>query len=189
MKKYLITDPKFYGNSEESFRNSIKKANKFDFILYRDKKSLNYRKFAKIFVDVLRGLGIDKIIIHQDPLLAKNLKAFGVHLTSQQFNEIKISKELNLFTIISTHSFKEIELANSLGADAVTFSPIFETPDKGMPKGVDTLQKAVQSFSNMKIFALGGVLSEVEINKLSKVEGLFGFSSIRFFIRKGIIEN
>lgn len=189
MKRYLITDPKYYGDSTESFRDSILKAYKFDYILYRDKKSLNYRKFAKIFLDVLRGLKVTKVIIHQNILLANELKAFGVHLTSQQFDEIQTSKRLKLFTIVSTHSFDEVKLAYNLGADAVTFSPIFDTPDKGRPKGVETLQKIVKDFPNLKVFALGGIISEVEIEKLSKIEGLFGFSSIRFFIRKGIIKN
>lgn len=189
MKKYLITDSKYYENSQDDFVNYLKNLEDYDFALFRDKKSINYRKFAKIFIDVLKDKGFEKTLIHQDYLLAKNLKAFGVHLTSQQFADIKKSKDLNLFTIISTHSLEEIKLADNLGADAVTFSPIFETPNKGKPKGVNILKNAVENFPQMKIFALGGIKSEIEINKLSNIEQLFGFASIRFFVRKGIIKN
>jgi len=189
LQKYLITNPESFNDSEKQFYKYLNQVQNFDFILYRDKESLNYKKFAKIFVDVLRKKGIEKIILHQDSLLAYKLKAFGVHLTSKQFSEIRKAKDLNLWTIISTHSLDEIELANRLGADAVTFSPIFETPNKGEAKGIEILEKAIQLFPQIKIFALGGVQSEIEVNKLNKVRGVFGFASIRFFIRQGIIKN
>jgi thiamine-phosphate pyrophosphorylase len=191
LKKYLITNPSEYNEKEISFENYINQVSGFDFILFRDKEktSLNYKKFAKIFIDVLQSRGYQNIVLHQNPILANQLGAFGVHLNSKQFSEIRKAKDLNLFTIISTHSLEDVELANNLGADAVTFSPIFDTPNKGKAKGVQALQDAINSFPNIKFFALGGVTSDVEIQKLSKVRGLFGFSSIRFFIRKGIIKN
>ena len=189
MKKYLITNPELFIDSEIEFYKYLNQVKNFDFILYRDKESLNYKKFAKIFVDVLKNKGVEKIILHQDFLLAYNLKAFGVHLTSKQFSEIKKSKDLNLWTIISTHSLDEIELANRLGADAVTFSPIFDTPNKGKAKGIDILEKAIKLFPKIDIFALGGVKSEIEVKELNRVRGIFGFASIRFFIRQGIIRN
>lgn len=181
MIKYAITDPKLYGSTEDEFRESINKVNGFDFILYRDKQSLNYIKFAKIFSDVLKRRGIDKFLIHQKPFLAKELGAFGVHLSSDQIGEIEISKKLNLFTVVSCHSFKDIQLSEGFGADAVTFSPIFETPNKGKPKGLEELQEAINRFPKIKIFALGGIKSQNEFNQLLKVDRLFGFSSIRFF--------
>jgi thiamine-phosphate pyrophosphorylase len=182
LQRYLITDPDYYGESPDRFQKSIEEAKDFDFILYRDKKSLNYRKFAKIFSDVLKGRGIERFLIHQDIHLAHELSAFGVHLTSTQFDKIKEAKLLNLFTIISCHSIEDIEMAVQSGVDAVTYSPIFETPNKGLPVGIVQLETVVKMFPNLRIFALGGVQSEIELNELKKVNGLFGFASIRFFI-------
>jgi len=182
LKRYLITDPLYYGESEREFQKSIERANGFDFILYRDKNNPNYKKFARIFAGVLKERGVREFLIHQNVELAQDLNAFGVHLSSQQFNTIIDAKKSNLFTIISCHSFRDIEIASGFGVDAVTFSPIFKTPNKGEPKGIETLQKVVETFPEVKIFALGGIISKVEVNKLSRVKGLFGFSSIRFFI-------
>ncbi len=183
LNKYLITNPSSY-QDEQSFREYINNLNGFDYILYRDKANINYRKFAKIFLDTLIHRGEEKFLVHQDIDLAKELGSFGVHLNSKQFNMIQQAKKFNLFTIISCHSIREIQLANELRADAVTFSPIFTTPNKGEPKGVDKLQEVVKQFPQMKIFALGGIVSEFEVAKLNKIDGLFGFSSIRFWVSK-----
>jgi thiamine-phosphate pyrophosphorylase len=102
-----------------------------------------------------------------------------VHLTSNQFSDIKKAKELGLFVVISTHSFSEIELAIKLGANAVTFSPIFPTPNKGEPKGVEALKEAVKKF-DIKIIALGGIVSQKEIKEVKKANP-WGFASIRYF--------
>jgi thiamine-phosphate pyrophosphorylase len=182
LKKYLITDPEYFGRDKNSFENTLEKVENFDYILFRDKKSVNYKKSARIFTDILKRKGIKKYLTHGDIFLAKELGAFGVHLTSMQFEEIEVSKKNSLFTIISCHTFEDIEKASNLGADAVTYSPIFHSPNKGTPKGVEDLGKAVEKFPEIKIFALGGVISEKEVSKLGKIEGLYGFSSIRFFL-------
>jgi thiamine-phosphate pyrophosphorylase len=182
LKRYLITDPKYYGSDENSISRNIKKIDGFDYILFRDKQTPTYGKFAKIFSDILRDRGITNFLVHRDYSLAKSLGSLGVHLTSTQFGDIENSKDSGLFTVVSCHSLEDIELVQKMGADAVTFSPIFHSPDKGEPKGLELLQEAVYSFREMKIFALGGVVSMVEVDKLSGVEGLYGFSSIRFFI-------
>ena len=60
---------------------------------------------------------------------------------------------MGLFVIISAHTFKESEEANFLGADAVTFSPIFSSPNKGVPKGLAPLKEIVGKI-NIKIHQL-----------------------------------
>jgi thiamine-phosphate pyrophosphorylase len=184
LQRYQITDPEQFGDDEVVFRNYLDKSRSFDYILYRDKskKSLTYIKFAKIFIDILKAREIGKFLIHSNFSLAKKLDAFGVHLTSSQFSDIEKSKELGLFTVVSCHSLEDVEIACKFGADAVTFSPIFQTPNKGEPKGVEALQNVVLKYPNLKVFALGGVVSEVEIRRLKEVNGLYGFASIRFFI-------
>jgi thiamine-phosphate pyrophosphorylase len=111
--------------------------------------------------------------------LSKELGFYGVHLRSDQFDKIADAKELRLFTVISTHSIEEIESAYELGADMVTFSPIFASPNKGEPKGVDELKMAVNS-SPIEVIALGGIISQREI-ELCREAGAKGFASIRYF--------
>jgi len=171
--RYAITTPSCY--SFEYLKNLEKKA---DFVLLRDKESKNYAKLAKEFIETTKDFKYKKML-HQDYLLAKELNAFGVHLTSNQFSDIKEAKKLSLFTIISTHTFREIKMAKELGADAITFSPIFNTPNKGKPKGVEVLKEAVDRF-NIPIIALGGIVTQKEVELIKKSRA-FGFASIRYF--------
>ncbi len=66
------------------------------------------------------------------------------------------------------------------GVDAVTFSPIFQTPNKGEPKGVEVLKELVQA-KKAKIFALGGIITKKQIQECQDA-GVYGFASIRYFL-------
>jgi len=151
-----------------------------DFALYRDKKNENYAIEAQNFVQMCKPLKQLKVFLHQDYHLADELGANGVHLTSQQFDDIPKAKELGLEVIISTHTHDEVYMAEAMGADYVTYSPIFATPDKGEPKGIEVLKEIV-SMTDIKIFALGGIVSEEEVKKIEQTNA-YGFASIRYFL-------
>ncbi|MDY0117717.1 MAG: thiamine phosphate synthase, partial [Sulfurimonadaceae bacterium] len=65
------------------------------------------------------------------------------------------------------------------GADAITYSPIFETPNKGEPKGIEALQHVIKKYP-IKIFALGGIVESSHVIDVEK-SGAYGFASIRYF--------
>ncbi|TQV61852.1 MAG: thiamine phosphate synthase [Sulfurovum sp.] len=180
MISYAIT-PSFI--LEEAFLDEYLSnlAIKADMVLYRDKSNLNYEKDALRFLQKAKEKNIKKVLIHQDIALAKNLNAYGVHLNSTQFHLIKESKKQNLFTIISTHSLDEALIAQELGADMVSFSPIFPTPHKGKPKGVDELNKVCNN-ANIGVIALGGIINLEHIEKI-KASKAIGFASIRLFLK------
>jgi len=184
MKSYLITDPSFYNSLKEfkKYLTSIYTNHKVDFSCYRDKVSFS-KEFAKIFLDISKSFGIKNILLNSYIDTAKELGFDGVHLTSTQYHDIEYAKKLQLFTIVSSHDFKDIENIKKLGADAVTFSPIFYTPHKGVPKGVGMLKQAVLLAKPMKCFALGGIVSQKEITECEKA-GAYGFASIRYFTVK-----
>jgi len=150
-------------------------------IVYRDKTSAFYASNAKIFLTEAKKYSFSKILLHTDYELAYRLKADGVHLKSTQFDKIKKAKALGLFTVISTHNEEEALSAQFLGADMITFSPIFETPNKGKPKGVDILKSIVSLVTPLPVIALGGILSEEQIT-LCEQNGAKGFASIRYFL-------
>ncbi len=182
MYSYLITDPKYYPQSLPGFSKKIETAlhaHRPDLTLYRDKKNSDYAQFAEEFIALCDGTST-KAMLHGNVMLASTLKAYGVHLTSQQFGEIQIAKKLDLFTVISCHSEEEILKAEKLGADAVTFSPIFSTPDKGEPKGLAELQRMVDKIS-LPIIALGGITTDEQVEAVEK-SGCYGFASIRYFV-------
>lgn len=182
MQKYLITSEEHYTRnsvtfSETLYKNFIKHMP--EYALFRDKENPAYDLLAIDFMKVCNQFKSIKSFIHQDVSLAKKLNATGVHLSSKQFHEISNARDLGLEVIVSTHTHKEVLEAQNLGANIVTYSPIFLSPNKGEPKGVRDLME-LSSICSISIFALGGVVDELHIEKLRHM-GVFGFASIRYF--------
>ena len=100
-----------------------------------------------------------KLIINSRADIAKKIGADGVHLTgSVSINEIKTSFP-SLILGVSTHSLEGAHLAQTQGADYITFSPIYETPSKasfGPPQGLDSLRQVTQAV-RLPVLALGGI--------------------------------
>ncbi len=178
MIAYAISDPFTldFNNLEESLNRFSSKAS---MILYRDKSNPNYSTSAEIFLQEARKYPFDKILLHGDVELAIALGADGVQLRSDQFSLISHAKDNNLFVIISTHSLHEALLAQNLGADIITISPIFSTPDKGEPIGLEMLKEVCDNLK-IPVIALGGIMSHEEIDACKK-QGAIGFASIRYF--------
>ncbi len=177
IKSYLITDPSLFGSTPEKLIEtlSISLAQHIpDFVCLRDKENGSYAELAKAFLGLK---GSHKALLHGDVDLAISLGAFGVHLSSLQYEEIARAKEAGLYVIASTHSYDEAVLARE--ADAITYSPIFFSPNKGNPKGLEDL-KEITGKIETKIFALGGITSKEQIKQVEAC-GVYGFASIRYF--------
>jgi thiamine-phosphate pyrophosphorylase len=180
---YLITDPKFYGSNPSELRSSLRNVlntHHPDLVCYRDKETRDYARIARTFIQVCKEAGIQKILLHTHVDLAHELGADGVHLSSGQSDAIVYAKSLGLYVIISTHSQKEAETAVRNGADAITYSPIFSTPGKGKPKGLEDLKERVDKIG-INIFALGGITSPGHVEAVART-GVYGFASIRYFL-------
>ena len=180
MKPYLITDPSFYTHDLETFITKLTasfKKHKPDFALYRDKEFKDYETFAPHFVKLCKEHQV-KAILHNKAPLAHRLGAYGVHYSGDKLCSIGTTSS-KLFQILSTHSLEEIISAEQLGIDAVTFSPIFETPNKGEPKGIDILKEVMEK-SPLPIIALGGIIDEKQIAEVEKANA-WAFASIRYF--------
>ncbi|HEX5328828.1 thiamine phosphate synthase [Sulfuricurvum sp.] len=183
MKSYLITDPSYYGSTPDTIESALDViySHRFpDFALFRDKQTSNYADLSHTFITLSRAYKIPHVLLHGDYALAAELKADGVHFTSTQFDEIPEAKKQGLYVVISTHSYEEALKAQDLGADAITYSPIFHSPEKGEPKGLDDLKEIVAKI-RVPIFALGGITTEDQIKAVEEC-GAYGFASIRYFI-------
>ena len=176
MIAYAITDPSTldFNQLEQDLQRFASKAS---MIVYRDKNNSHYAHNAKIFVECAKDF--EKVLLHGNYLLAHSLGATGIHLQSTQFDDIEKAKKLNLFVVVSTHILIEALKAQTLGADMITFSPVFDTPNKGKPVGLDTL-KSVTSALSIPVIALGGILTHEQIVSCIKA-GAKGFASIRYF--------
>lgn len=182
MKSYLITSQSFYTHKRDTFREKLQmqlQKHQPDFALFRDKETQNYESLAKDFLDVTAAFKGTKAFLHREVLLAQKLGAAGVHLSSDMFSEIRNAKSLGLEVIVSAHTHEEVLFAQNTGADYVTYSPIFASPNKGEPKGVEDL-KALLEKVDVKVFALGGIVTREQISAVAK-SGAFGFASIRYF--------
>ncbi len=183
MIQYLITDPQYYTSNPVTFKKVLTKAlstHKVNITCFRDKVSTNTEELAKVFVAVCKEFNIKTILINSNIQLALKLNATGVHLTSTQFNQIQEAKKSNLFVIISCHNLDDILIAKDKGANIVTYSPIFTTPNKGEPKGCVDLSNIIDKI-NIPVIALGGIISKNQIEEIRDTKAL-GFASIRYFL-------
>jgi len=178
MIAYAISDPSIldFDNLSSSLSRISKKAN---MIVYRDKLNLNYDINAIDFISCAREFPFDKILLHTNIDLAFKLKVDGVHLQSTQFDEIKYAKSKGLFVIISTHTLEQTLKAEHLGADMITVSPIFHSPNKGEPLGLSMLSNICNAIK-IPVVALGGIISQEQIDECQNA-GAYGFASIRYF--------
>jgi thiamine-phosphate pyrophosphorylase len=181
VKSYLISDPLYYGDTTNQISSNLRKINKqFDIACFRDKSSIDIKNLAKEFFSTCRDLHVENIFINTHINLANELGFDGVHLTSKQFNDIENALDLGLKVIVSTHSLEEINKLSQYDIFAFTYSPIFLTPNKGEPKGIDMLKKVVSS-TDKNIIALGGIISQKHIDDIAATNA-YGFASIRYFL-------
>jgi len=183
LKKYLITDPQYYSNNPIEFEKILSQAlteQDINYACFRDKTSSNIEELAHIFITTCQKYEIENIFINQYIEVGKSLGFDGVHLTSLQFGQIQKVKDLGLQTVVSCHTFDEIEKAVGAHVNMVTYSPIFKTPNKGEPIGVEKLKLAIQTY-DIPIIALGGIVTIEHIKLLQEVDAK-AFASIRYFI-------
>ena len=177
MISYAITDPSTL-DLQHLERDLKRFSQKASMILYRDKSNVSMRN-APAFVKAAKQFAFEKVLIHGDYKLAKRLGADGVHLSSLQLDEISEAKANDLFVVVSTHTLGELKKAQTLGADMATFSPIFETPGKGLPVGLEVLRSVTEQVT-IPVLALGGILTHEQI-EACEAHGASGFASIRYF--------
>jgi thiamine-phosphate pyrophosphorylase len=91
--------------------------------------------------------------------LAVALRADAVHLGRRSISVADARALLPLGTWISTscHDVADVGRAAREGADAALLAPIFPSPGKAAPLGLDALREARAAAPNLQLIALGGV--------------------------------
>lgn len=161
LQVYLITDfmrigkSRFLNALEEAFQGGVRS-------LQLREKRLNSKDLLTLALEVkpLVQSYNAKLFINDRADIAVMAGADGVHLTeaSVQASEVK-NNFPELIVGVSTHSLEGARLAETQGADFITFSPIYETPSKtsyGPPQGLDPLRQVTQS-ARLPVLALGGI--------------------------------
>lgn len=135
-----------------------------------------------------------KILVNDRADIALAAGADGVHLTAASLSaEIVRQNSPEKFIVgVSTHTLEKAEIAAAQAADFVTFSPIFHSPNKGEPQGIERLAVVCERLKPFPVIALGGV-AETNYREVLKA-GAGGFAAIRFLndeenLRKLAVEN
>ena len=161
LQVYLITDcmrigkSRFLGALEEALQGGVRS-------LQLREKNMGPKDLLSLALEVkpLMQRYDAKLFINDRADIAVMAGADGVHLTeaSVQASEIK-NNFPDLIIGVSTHSLEGARLAETQGADFITFSPIYETPSKtsySQPQGLDSLRQVTQSV-RLPVLALGGI--------------------------------
>ena len=118
------------------------------------------------------------VVVNERVDIALAAGAHGVHLRSRPISPREWRRIVpRQFMIgVSCHALQDIRDAD--GADYVYFSPVFESPGKGPPVGLDGLREAVR-VASMPVIALGGITWESAPSCIEA--GAAGIAAIRLF--------
>ncbi|MCY7348837.1 MAG: thiamine phosphate synthase [Pyrinomonadaceae bacterium] len=184
---YLITDGE---TTAENFIEKKRKTlelietavqSKISFIQIREKQ-ISARLVFELASEVaeLTRHTATKLLVNDRADIALAAKADGVHLTKQSLSADVIRKKFpkDFIVGVSAHSIEQALYAQQQGADFVTFSPIFFSPGKGAPQGIEKLREVCARLKNFPIIALGGINAANLADTLTA--GASGFAAIRF---------
>ncbi len=121
-----------------------------------------------------------KILVNERFDIALSCNADGVHLPSDAMSVAVVRRFVpDHFLIgVSTHSESEVSTAFIGGADFAVFGPVFETPTKTGPVGLEKLNEICHKFKEFTILALGGI-DESNIDQVLDSEAA-GCAAIRY---------
>ena len=179
-KFYAITDRKqFVRPFEEQIKRMLDKGIRMFQLREKDLPSDELFFLAEKMFHLLQGY--DAIFLINDRVdIAVASGANGVHLPEKSIPvEVVKHKFPDLIVGKSCHSLEGALKAQEKGADYITFSPIFSSPGKGNPVGIEKLKEVVDRVS-IPVYALGGI-NESNIKEVLET-GVFGVAGIRLFI-------
>jgi thiamine-phosphate pyrophosphorylase len=173
VRRYFITDRKLCGGLPpllDIIRDRLNTG--LDYLQIRE-KDLPARTLFEFTVAVveLRANRATRILVNERADIAVAAGADGVHLPSA-------APRRTLPGLLVARSCHTLDEVRSADADFVTFGPVFESPGKGKPLGIDLLREACTL--GKPVFALGGITEE---NAPSCVDaGAAGIAGIRLFM-------
>lgn len=118
-----------------------------------------------------------RVLINDDEVLAREVGAHGVHLSSSQLSQIAQRPSFD-WVATSCHSAEELSRAVSLGIDFALLSPVLPTLTHPEAKsmGWDEFGRLIEQ-SPIPVFALGGM--KPEMLDLAREKGAHGIALMR----------
>lgn len=159
---YLVISEE-YGrgrNSIEIAKNAIKGG--VDMIQMREKHkpTAELVQLGKKLSNLCRSNGVI-FIVNDDPMLAAEIGADGVHLGQEDtrifsFDVTRRIMGEDKIIGISTHSVEQFSEANEKGFDYIAFGPVFETKTKDYFLGAADIDKVI-NIARKPVFFIGGI--------------------------------
>ena len=182
-KAYLITDSNFYPKTADKFYDFYKRIlddKQVNFACYRQKDSSFDYSLCETFLKLNQEYKIPSLL-NSFIEIAKKYGFSGIHCNSTQKNRIQELCQDFSYIFYSAHSLQDIKEADSFGANGIAISPIFKTPNKDKPKGIDFLNTIDTDSIKADIFALGGIITDSHIKEIQSTK-IKNFASIRYFL-------
>lgn len=98
-----------------------------------------------------------RLLVNDRLDLALLLEADGLHLGRHGLEVVDARGALGDGAIITCSAHDDDELARAAGADAVVVSPIFASPGKGAPRGLEAIERTRRLAPRLAVIALGGI--------------------------------
>ena len=139
---------------------SLAVAEKVSMIQIRE-KHLSSRllcELSEAAVVITRG-SQTKVLVNDRADIAKACGADGVHLAANSVpaNVIRKIFPENFLIGVSAHSLNDVKTAARLGVDFAVLAPVFATPEKGTPLGLEKFHEICGSVHPFPVLGLGGV--------------------------------
>ncbi len=151
-----------------------------DFLQIRARE-LSGAALTRLTLDILQTTapGV-RVLVNDRADIAIACGCAGVHLRADSISPIEIRRIAPDGFVISVacHSIEDVLRADAEGADLALLAPIFASPGKGKPLGLDYLAEAAQAV-RIPVLALGGVTFENAAQCVAA--GARGVAGIRLF--------
>jgi thiamine-phosphate pyrophosphorylase len=185
---YLITegslDPANFSFHKAEVLGIVEAAvrSRVSLIQVREKKLEGRQLYSLVrdAVDIASG-SETHILVNERFDIAIAAGAQGVHLPAYGLDVSVVRSAVNtdLLIGVSAHSARDVRDAAVGGADFATFGPIFSSPGKGEPVGIDALRESCGGAPGFPVIALAGI-SEVNVFAVLDA-GAAGIAGIRAF--------
>ncbi len=159
---YLISPQKIRGTKFFKDLDNVLKNNKIKYFQLRLKKisTLNLLKISKKVKKITKKNRV-KLLINDNPILAKKINADGCHIGQKDMDFISCRKILgkNKIIGITCHNSKKLALqAKKYGANYVAFGAFFKSSTKktALKANLEILRWARKKI-NMPVVAIGGI--------------------------------
>lgn len=186
MRRYYITDSRAAGGIEEVLRFLERAIRDGVAMIQVREKHLPARQLLELTrrAVALSAGTATRILVNTRVDVALAAGAGGVHLPGASISPARWREILPMGFLIgvSCHTIHELREAEHDGADFAVYGPVFPSPGKGAPIGIDGLTQAIRGTS-LPVYALGGIDKTNAATCLRA--GAAGVAAISWFQRGG----